>query len=100
MLPPSRILTTCADSSRRWHGDNNRISSRCEHLKYSNKFYTIPKNFKLDFSCISIDDNDLPIITFKKHYNLTVADKIMKVEEMLNTGDYQRLYTISKFYEK
>lgn len=35
-----------------------------------------------------------------KELNLTVADKIMKVEEMLNTGDYQRLYTISKFYEK
>ena len=35
-----------------------------------------------------------------KEFNLTVADKIMKVEEMLNTGDYQRLYSISKFYEK
>jgi hypothetical protein len=35
-----------------------------------------------------------------KEFNLTVADKIMKVEEMLNTGDYQRLYSASKFYEK
>ena len=35
-----------------------------------------------------------------KEFNLTVADKIEKVEEMLNTGDYQRLYTVSKFYEK
>ena len=35
-----------------------------------------------------------------KEFNLTVADKIMKVEEMLNTGDYQRLYSVSKFYEK
>jgi hypothetical protein len=49
-------------------------------LKYSNKFYTIPKNFKLDFSGISIDDNDLPIITFKKHYNLTVPDKKTYIE--------------------
>ena len=31
-----------------------------------------------------------------KEFNLTVADKIEKVEEMLNTGDYQRLYTVSK----
>ena len=35
-----------------------------------------------------------------KEFNLTVADKIIKVEEMLNTGDYQRIYTVSKFYEK
>ena len=49
-------------------------------LKYSNKFYTIPKKIKLDFSCISIDDNDLPIITFKRHYSLTVADKKTYIE--------------------
>lgn len=35
-----------------------------------------------------------------KEFNLTVADKIIKVEEMLNTGDYQRIYAVSKFYEK
>jgi hypothetical protein len=35
-----------------------------------------------------------------KEFDLTVADKIMKVEEMLNTGDYQRIYSVSKFYEK
>lgn len=35
-----------------------------------------------------------------KEFDLTVADKIEKVEEMLNTGDYQRIYTVSKFYEK
>ena len=52
-----------------------KIIRKSTLLKFSNKFYTIPKNYKLDFSCISIDDNDLPIITFKKHYNLTVPDK-------------------------
>ena len=35
-----------------------------------------------------------------REFDLTVADKIMKVEEMLNTGDYQRIYSVSKFYEK
>ena len=52
-----------------------KIIRKSTLLKFSNKFYTIPKNYKLDFSCISIDDIDLPIITFKKHYNLTVPDK-------------------------
>ena len=33
-------------------------------------------------------------------FNLTVADKILKVDEMLNTGDYQKLYSVYKFYEK
>ena len=31
-------------------------------------------------------------------FNLTVADKILKVDEMLNTGDYQKLYSVYKFY--
>ena len=37
---------------------------------------------------------------FDKEFDFTIADKILKVEEMLNTGDYQKLYSVYKFYEK
>jgi hypothetical protein len=33
-------------------------------------------------------------------FDFTIADKILKVDEMLNIGDYQKLYSLSKFYEK
>ena len=35
-----------------------------------------------------------------KEFDMTIADRILKVDEMLNIGDYQKLYSISKFYEK
>jgi hypothetical protein len=35
-----------------------------------------------------------------KEFDFTIADKILKVDEMLNIGDYQKLYSLSKFYEK